>query len=266
MSNHRQRFHQINQVFKQNPTQHNHTAIGQFYELKDELESLSKNGQATFDSDMVLFSVYQALGFYESAYQIFIKHHHKDDKANLSKIYKLADKAKSHGNRFILKDVRKAKKLITPKSIQLIIDDFVLSDEYDIDNAEAFFINKKIAIFGRYFKSEDERINVVLPKNSLQKHLPKIQDLINHFVFMDKQTLIEYYNNPPNDNCYTIQATHKKADDDWFALLELYRLQISTYGDDYLSFHVYISLGDTYNVDHLLDLEFDDCQLYKMSY
>ncbi|MDO4896204.1 MAG: hypothetical protein Q3971_02470 [Moraxella sp.] len=265
----RKRFNEINQSFQQNPTQHNHTAIGEFYELKDELESLSKNGHATFDTDMVLFSVYRISGFHWLACAIYLKHH--DDKANLPKIYQLTKKAKSHGNNYVLKDVRNHQQIITPQKVKLSLNDFIPSDDYDFDkthNKEAFFINKKIAIFGRYFKSENTKIDVILPKNLLQKHLAKIQQLINHFVFMDKQTLIDYYNNPPdNDQCFTMQATNTKANDEWFALLELHSFQMSTYGDDNNpSFCVNISMGDTYDENHILNLEFDDTNLYKISY
>lgn len=269
MSNHRRRFNDIKALFNQNPTASHYQAIRQFYELKNELEQLASTGQATFESDMVLFSVYQVLGFHGLACAIYLKHHDVNDKAHLSKIYKLTQKAKSHGNHFILKDVQSCQnQLIAPQSICLTLDDFVpmCDDDCQTNHEETFFINQDIAIFGRYFASNDQKIEVILPKNSLQIHLPKLQSLINYFVLMDKKTLIDYYNHPPNHHCFTVQATHQRATDDWFYTLELYSFQVSVYGGDNPSFYVNISVGDDYDVNHILQMAFDGTKLYRISY
>lgn len=266
--------HQLNEILKEfnaDSNQHNHSAIGKLYDLKDELETLGKSEQATFDIDMVLFAVYQTLELHESACAIFLKHHDENNQAHISKIYKLVDKAKSHGNRFALKDIRVYQNTIVPQAITLTLDDFLPSDDYnygETDDKEAFFIHKKISILGRYFKSENRHIDVILPKNLLPTYLPKIQALINHFSLMDKQTLIDYYNNPPdNERCFTVQATNLNADDGWFTLLELYSFQIATYGDsDNPRFFVNISMGDTYDTSHILEMEFYETKLSAIYY
>lgn len=269
--NYRKQLNEILKEFNTNPNQHNHSAIGKLYDLKDELEALCKSEQATFDTDMVLFAVYQTLELHESACAIFLKHHDENNQAHVSKIYKLVDKAKSHGNNFALKNVRAYQNDITPQAITLTLNDFLPSDDYnygETDSKEAFFINKKISILGRYFESEDSHIDVILPKNSLPTYLPKIQELINYFSLMDKQTLIDYYNNPPdNERCFTVQATNLNADDDWFTLLELYSFQIATYGDgDNPRFFVNISMGDTYDTSHILEMEFYETKLSVIHY
>lgn len=264
----RQQFNEILKEFKQNPERDNHQAIGKLYDLKNELEQ--QTHQNNFDNDMVLFSIYNTLGFFASAYEIYQKHHTANTPKAQAQLYKIAQKAKSHGNHFVLKDVRQEKSKIKKHKtkITLSLDDFILDLQQSDHEKDWFLIEKNIPIFWRNFESDSEKIEVVIPKNSLEKFLPKITELVNHFAYLEPNILIDYYNNPPqNGHSYTIECTQKQADENWFNTLEIYRYQISTYGDHHNpSFSVNISLGDIYEIDHILDLEFNEKDLFIISY
>lgn len=268
MSNYRHQFNEILKEFKQNPYQDNHQAIAKLYDLKHELEN--QTHQNNFDNDMVLFSIYNTLGFFASAYEIYQKHHTANTPKAQAQLYKIAQKAKSHGNHFVLKDVRQEKSKIKKRKtkITLSLDDFVLDLQQSDNENDWFSINKNIPIFWRNFKSKNEKIEVVVHKNCLEQYLPKITDLVNHFAYLEPNILMNYYNNPPqNGHSYTIECTEKQANENWFNTLEIYRCQISTYGDHHNpSFSVNISVGDIYDIDHILNLEFNEKDLFIISY
>lgn len=268
MSNYRHQFNEILKEFKQKPYQNNHQAIAKLYDLKQELEN--QTHQNNFDNDMVLFSIYNTLGLFASAYEIYQKHHTADTPKAKAQLYKIAEKAKSHGNHFALKDIRQEKSKIKKRKtkITLSLDDFKPSLEQSTDKDDWFSIEKNIPIFWRNFTSKSERIEVVIHKNCLEQYLPKITELVNHFAYLEPNILIDYYNNPPqNGHSYTIECTQIQADENWFNSLEIYRYQISTYGDhDNPSFSVNISVGDIYDIDHILNLEFNEKDLFIISY
>lgn len=268
MSNHRQSFNEILKEFNANPTQNNHSAIGKLYDLKDELEQ--QIHQHNFNNDMVLFSVYNTLGLFASAYEIYQKHHHPNTPKIQAQLYKIAQKAKSHGNHFALKDIRQEKANLKKSKTNIILttDDFKLDLEQSTDKDDWFTINKKIPIFWKEFKSKNEKIKVIIPKNSLESHLSKITEIINHFAYLEPNILIDYYNNPPqNEHSYTIQNTQIQADENWFYALEIYGFKICTYGDTHnLSFEVVINMGDIYDINHILTLEFNEAQLFMIYY
>lgn len=269
MSNYRQLFNEILKEFNANPTQNNHLVIGKLYDLKDELEQ--QTYQNNFDNDMVLFSVYNTLGFFASAYEIYQKHHTADTPKAKAQLYKIAEKAETHGNHFALKDIRQIKSDDIKKrktKITLSLDDFELGLEQSTDKGYWFTINKNIPIFWRNFTSKNERIEVIIHKNCLEQYLPKITELVNHFAYLEPNILIDYYNNPPqNGHSYTIQNTQIQADENWFNSLEIYHCQISTYGDNHNpSFEVIINMGDTYDINHILTLEFNEKDLFMIYY
>lgn len=268
MSNYRQKFNQINVIFQQNPTQQNHEAIAQFYALKEELEQ--RGEQNSFDDDMVLFAVYNALRFYKSALYLYMKHHDVNDPENLSKFAKIGGKANSHGDNFILKNIKQEKNQLKKRKtkISLTLDNFIPSKDYDFDenhDKQAFFINKNIPIFWRNFKSAEEKIDVIVPKNSLEIYLEKIQETVEYFAYFDEQTLINHYNNPPqNHHSWTIQNTGQTADENWFNSLEIYRFQIDINQNGKADCR--IEFGDIYDLDHILEMDFWDKELFRFSY
>lgn len=268
MKNYRQLLNEILKEFNANPTQNNHLAIGKLYDLKNELEQ--QTYQNNFDNDMVLFSVYNTLGFFASAYEIYQKYHNSDTPKAQKQLYKIAQKAKSHGNHFVLKDIRQEKANLKKiqTNILLTIDDFKLDLEQSDDKEEWFFVDKNIPIFWKDFKSKNEKIEVIIPKNSLENHLPKIAEIINHFAYLEPNILIDYYNNPPqNGHSFTTQNTQKQADENWFYALEIYSFKIDTYGDTHNpSFEVIINVGDTYDINHILTLKFNETRLFMIYY
>lgn len=268
MSNYRQTFNQINKIFEQNPTQQNYEAISQLYALKEELEQ--RGEQNSFDDDMVLFAVYNALRFYKSAFYLYMKHHDVNDPKNLPKFYKIGGKANSHGDNFVLKNVKQEKNKLKQRKakICLTLDDFIPSQDYDFDEQDkqqAFFINKKIPIFWRDFTDSNNKIDVIIPKDQLETYLPKIQEMIEYFAYFDKQTLINHYNHPPkNRHSWTIQNTEQPADESWFDSLELYRCQVVINQDGKADCR--IEVGDTYDLNHILEMDFWDKALFRFSY
>lgn len=268
MLNYRHKFNEILKEFKQKPYQNNHQAIAKLYDLKQELEN--QTHQNNFDNDMVLFSIYNTLELFASAYEIYQKHHTADTPKAKAQLYKIAEKAETHGNHFALKDIRQIKSNIKKHKtkITLSLNDFVLYLQQSDNEKYWFEINKNIPIFWRNFKSNSEKIEVVIHKNCLEKYLPKITELVNHFAYLEPNILMDYYNNPPqNENFHTIELTQIQADENWFNSLEIYSCQISTYGDDdNPSFSVNISMGDIYDIDHILNLEFNDKDLFIIYY
>lgn len=260
MSTYRTRFNEMSALFNKNPTPNNHQAIGQLYELKHELEALIKTNQADFDSDMVLFSVYRTLQMHKSAYQIFIKHHDKSDKNNIRKIYKLCDKATSHGDTFELKDIRdKKSRLMTKEAcINLTMDDFK-HQEVLFDKEEVFVIKKPLPILGRDFNG----IEVSVIAHQLSQYLPTINQALTNIVNINPQILIDFYNDMINDDNFTIQATGQQADMNWFIMLDIYRCCIDAM-PQYNS--CTMSVGDTYDLNHSLQIEFFNGELVAMSY
>lgn len=269
MKNYRQLLNETLKEFNANPTQHNHLAIGKLYDLKYELEQ--QTHQNNFDNDMVLFSIYNTLELFASAYEIYQKHHTADTPKAKAQLYKISEKAKSHGNHFALKDIRQIKSDDIKKcktTITLSIDDFKPSLEQSTDKDDWFSIEKNIPIFWRNFTSKSERIEVIIHKNYLEQYLPKITELVNHFAYLEPNILIDYYNNPPqNGHSYTIECTQIQADENWFNSLEIYSFKIYTYGDNHNpSFEVVVNMGDIYDINHILTLEFNETQLFMIYY
>ena len=210
-----------------------------------------ESADRTKSEDLILSNVYSLLGFHQSAYEIFKSVADLTDRKNASKLYVLEDKAKSHKNDFIIKDIRKLRSEI--KRAKLLPTDFVKSE-----SSEHKFkvIDKDIVIFKKVIKNDNFEI-YVSGDHKFEDFTDKIIDYI-YWLGNCKKELVTFYNTELSE------YTDEVADDDWFDTLELYgvRIIIGQNGNLYSE----ISGGDDFWQDHILDIETSGKTISSMSY
>jgi hypothetical protein len=116
---------------------------------------------------------------------------------------------------------------------------------------------KDIVIFNKIVKGE--RIQIYLPDHSIELYIEHIQEYIT-WLNSCKNKLIQFYNNWVEDYDYIEEV----ADEDWYDTLEVYSLQITVETNGLI--HTYISGGDEFNEDHILDIETYEKDIVNMNY
>lgn len=221
-------------------------SISKLYDLLYEM----KNIERTKKDDLVLSNLYSLLEFHESAYETFKIVADLSNKKDISRLYVLEQKAKSHKNNFIIKDVRKYRE--KKKQPQIELNDFKLSKKHE----NKFKItDKKLVVFNKITKKG--KVSIYLPNDNITLFLDKIIDYIT-WLGNCKNDLIDFFNNEGDENAIN------KADNNWFDTLEIYRVEITI--DDFGSIFTSITAGDDFYRDHLLEIEIDKRSITSMGY
>jgi len=199
---------------------------------------------------VTLSNVYNLLGFHKSAYETFKSVADVNDRKVVSKLYAMGEKAKSHKNNFILKDVRKLRE--KQEIVQLQESDFLISE---VDESEAK-VAKNVVIFNKIVASD----NVEISNYGKHKFVAYVDQIAEFVVWLGgcKNELIEFYNRELS------QFSEEVADDDWYYTLEVFRLRITIGKNENL--YAEIASGDDHVQDHILDIEIGDHSVLGMTY
>ena len=222
-------------------------SIERLYDLlyKMERSERSKN------DDLTLSNIYTLLGFHQSACELFKSAADLTDRKNISKLYLLEEKAKSHKNDFIIKDIRKFRG--ENKQIKLLPTDFVSSES---GRNEFKVIDKDVLIFNKVVKNS--KVEVCLyGVHKFENYADKIVDYI-YWLGDCRNKLIEFYNSEVSEWAGTT------ANDDWYDTLEIFgvRVIVGVNGNLYSE----ISCGDDNSQDHILDIEIENETITSMNY
>lgn len=217
-------------------------SVAKIYDLLYELEKLNR----TKEENLVISNIYTLLGFHRSAYEIFKTAVDLSNKKEVSKLYVLEQKAKSHENNFIIKDIREA--MEKKKQTKLTLSDF---SENDPDKFE--IPEKEIIIFNKIIKG---KARIYLPDSDIEKYISTISEYLSWLADC-KNDLIEFYN---QNN----EFTEQEANDDWYYALDIYRvvITINSSGD----IDTFIAAGDTFSQDHILYFEMKNKKIVSMNY
>ncbi len=221
-------------------------STSKLYDLLYELEKAQK----TENSSKILTNIYTLLGYHQSAYDIFKTIVNLNDKKQFKKKYILEQKAKSHGNSFVVKDIRKFRK----KNIQskLLLEDF----NTDPKNKNTFITQKNIVVFNKIVKQN--RFKICIDENhKFEDHSAKIIEYI-YWLSNCKNELIEFY------NAKLSKYTNDVANANWFDTIEVFSATI-TLGENEKLF-ADISGGDNFMSDHILDIETEDYKITEIRY
>jgi hypothetical protein len=219
-------------------------SVEKMYDLLYELESIEKNKQES----LVLSNVYILLGFHRSAFETFKEAADSKNTKDTSKLYVLEQKAKSHENNFIIKDLRKLRG--KKEKVQLVLSDFSQSKK---DEKKFKIKNKNIVVFNKVL--EKGKFSIYLPNNHIEAYFDKIVEHIN-WLSNCKNELIDFYNKEQYDS-------QIRADLDWYDTLELYRVLIIINDDGTFTS---VTAGDDFYRDHLLDIELSGNKITSMNY
>ena len=219
-------------------------SVEKIYDLLYELESIEKSKQ----ENLVLSNVYILLGFHRSAYETFKEAADSKKTKDASKLYVLEQKAKSHENNFVIKDLRKLRG--EKENVQLVLSDFSQSKK---DEKKFKIKNKHIVVFNKVL--EKGKFSIYLPNNRIKEYFDKIVEHIN-WLSNCKNELIDFYNKEQFD----LQI---RADIDWYDTLELYRILIIINDDDVFTS---VTAGDDFYRDHLLEIELSGNKITSMNY
>lgn len=208
-------------------------SVEKLYDLCYELEKATRNRE----EDFILCNIYFLLGFHRSAYEIFKTIADKSNPKDVSKLYVWEQKANSHENNFIIKDLRKFR----TKKVQNKFKpkDFVPSEE------ENTFLLKKdeIIIFNKVVDTTDFMLFV--HKNyHFKENFNRISEYLIWLADC-KTELISFFNQKVADGF--------SADDSWYDSLDVYSALVGI--DDKGNLFAQISMGDTFFPDHILDVE-----------
>lgn len=219
-------------------------SIENLYDLLYELAQKERNKEENF----ILCNVYFLLEYYQSAYEIFEKIADKSNPKEMSKLYVWQEKALSHKNNFIIKDVRKLKiKNEQPK--------FELADFQKNEKGFYQLKSKKVVVFNQFVDSEDFHIQMS-EKLKLADFFDEILEVLQ-WLCDAKTDLVKFYNK-------TLSSfSQEKANDHWYSTLEVYSvgLLVGENGKIYSE----ISVGDEFSPDHIIDIETENQQIINMS-
>ncbi|GIZ16375.1 hypothetical protein [Capnocytophaga catalasegens] len=216
-------------------------SIHYLYDMLYDLEKKDK----TSEEKRILVDIYTLLGFHLSAYELFNEVADSKNNKDISKLYTLESKAKSHKNTFILKDLRKLKK---KKSVpEFSLSDFELSDD---DNGNKSYVSKsvKALIFNKEVNNEDFDIFIYKTFDFAQ-NFERLKAYL-HFLADAKSELIAFYNEK------IAPFTNVTADANWYASLEVYAATVGV--DIHGKLFAEIEMGDMIDQDHILNIEFSD--------
>lgn len=218
-------------------------SVEKIYDLLYELESIAKSKQ----ENLVLSNVYILLGFHRSAFGVFKEVADSKNTKDVSKLYVLEQKAKSHENNFIVKDLRKFRE--KQNRSKLTVNDFS-----QLKDANEFEVSENKAVIFNKIKTGE--ISIYLPDSGFENYSDQI---IEHIFWLGdcKKDLIEFYNEN-ND------FTEETADGDWYDNLEIYRSRITI--DISGNIETILSIGDHFSQDHILDVEMTNKKIVSMNY
>lgn len=216
-------------------------SVEKLYDLLYELE----NANRTKQDDLVLSNVYSLLGFHKSAFEVFKEVADLNNRKEVTKLYVMEEKSKSHKNNFIIKDIRKYREKKEQPKLEL--SDFVKSKSND----NKFKITNKNSIV---FNKLTDKVSVYLPNGHIENYLDEIINYIN-WLGNCKKELIDFYNKENDED---------RANDDWYDTLVVYRTQIVI--EESGAVFCSISGGDDFYQDHLLDIEIINHTIMSMNY
>ena len=222
-------------------------SVEKLYDLLYKMEKSERNK----NDDLILSNIYTLLGFHQSAYEVFKSTADLTDRKNTSKLYVLEEKAKSHKNDFIIKDIRKFRG--KNKQTKLSPTNFVKSKS---DGNEYNIIDKDVVIFNKII--ENEKVKVCLyGVHKFEDYADKIIDYI-YWLGDCRNRLIEFYNSEVSE------WSDETANDDWYDTLEIFGVNIivGVNGNLYSE----ISCGDDNAQDHILDIETESETITSMNY
>lgn len=222
-------------------------SVEKLYDLLYDLESSSR----TKNDNLTLSNVYSLLGFHQSAYEVFKSVTDLNDKKTTSKLYVMEEKAKSHKNNFVIKDVRKFRQ--KNGQTKLLATDFLVSET---EENKFKIVDKDIIIFNKVLKNEKVEI-FIYGNHQIEDYASKIIDYI--FWLGDcKSELIAFYNSELSEDI------QEDANDDWYDTFEVFgvRVIVGQNGNLYAE----ISIGDDLVPDHILDIEIEEQKLTGMNY
>lgn len=222
-------------------------SVEKLYDLLYHLE----NSPRTKNEDLILSNVYGLLGFHLSAYQVFKSVADLNDKKAISKLYMMEEKAKSHQNDFVIKDIRKYKQ--KNGQTKLSTNDFRGAETAE---NKLTIVDKDVVIFNKIVKNKKIAISLY-GNHKIENYIDKIIDYI--FWLGDcKIALIEFYNGELSE------YTKEVANDDWYDTLEILSTHIGVTVNGNL--FAEISAGDDFAPDHILDIEIDEQEITGMNY
>jgi len=220
------------------------------YKLFDLLYEIKKVNR-TKSENLTLSNIYTLLGFHQSAFELYKSNIDYKDRKVTKKLYTLEQKAKSHGNNFIIKDIRKLRK--KNEQIKLLREDFKVDE-----NGENKFLlkNKDIVIFNKPVKHDKFEI-YMYGDYKFEDYITKIIKYIS-WLGNCRNVLIKFYNSELNEQ------TEETANEDWFDTLEIFSVRIII-GQNGKLFSE-ISAGDEFMSDHILDIETEEQKITQMNY
>lgn len=211
-------------------------SVEKLYDLCYELEKTERNRE----EDFILCNIYTLLGFHRSAYEIFKTIADKSNPKDVSKLYVWEQKANSHENNFIIKDLRKFQ--TRKKQNKLRLKDFIPSGE------ENTFLLKKdeIIIFNKVVDTSD--FSVFIHKNhNFQENFDQISEYLL-WLSDCKTELIAFFNQKMKPDIL--------VDNSWYDSLDVYCALVGI--DDKRNLFTEISMGDTLSPDHILEVEIEN--------
>ncbi len=221
-------------------------SIGKLYDLLYELEKVDKTNK----ENLTLSNIYTLLGLHQSAYEIFKPIVNQKDRKETTKLYVLEQKAKSHGNNFVIKDKRKLEN--KKEQTKLLCEDFLV----DKEKTDTIITNKNIVVFNKKVEHDKFQINIY-GNHTFEDYQTKIIDYI--FWLGDcKKELIKFYNQEFSEE------TKERADKDWYDTLEVYSINVGVAVKGNL--FAEISTGDNFVPDHILDIGIEEQKITEMSY
>ena len=220
-----------------------HKSVVKLYDL---LYELKEKEDQTKDENLILSNIYSLLGFHKSAYDLFEAIADKNNRKDSSKIFVMKEKAKSHQDNFIIKDIRKFRQKY--EQVKLEIADFKASE----GKSNTFTIQKKIILFNKFVKDND--VTIILPDNQIEKYGYEITVHLNWLADCEHE-LTAFYNNTDFED---------RADKGWYDTLEIYQANIMI--DQSGNIYSYIVCGDDFWPDHILDIEINNRTIESMTY
>ena len=224
-------------------------SLDKLFDLLYELEKINR----TKNENLTLSNIYTLLGFHQSAYESYKANIDSKDRKATKKLYTLEQKAKSHGNNFITKDIRKLRK--NNEQIMLSPEDFKV-DENEENKNKFLLKNKNIIIFNKPVKYDKFEI-YIYGNSKFEDYINKIIKYIS-WLGNCRNKLIEFYNSELNEH------TDETADEDWFDTLEIFSARIIVGKNEKL--FAEISGGDEFMSDHILDIETEEQKITEMRY
>lgn len=224
-------------------------SLGKLFDLLYELEKVNRS----HNEEKILSDIYTLLGFHQSAYETYKPTVDLTNRKETKKIYTLEQKAKSHGNNFTRKDIRKLRKRV--EQVKLLAEDFKIDENEE--NKNKFLLKcKDIVVFNKPVKNDKFEI-YIYGNHKFEDYKVKIIEYIS-WLGSCRNVLIEFYNLELSEHIDEI------ANEDWYDTLEVFSVRIIVGQNGKL--FAEISGGDQFMSDHILDIETEEQKITEMSY